>query len=137
MARVDRLVVETPAEQGARAVADDEHVGHVEQLVEQLLSLVLAEVEGDAALVAADALPHQADAVLGRPPGPQGVAGAGLLDLDDLGPELAEHGGHHRAGHQGGGVDHPEPGQRARLGQPRAPHSGRASPRLSRRVAPV
>ena len=137
MSPVDRLVVEAPAQQGARAVADDEDVADVEQLVEQLLAVGLAEVECDAALVAADALPHQADAVLLVTPGPQRVTGTGLFDFDDLGAELAEHGGHHRPGHQGCGVDDPESVQRARTVQPPAPRSGRASPRLSRRVTPV
>ena len=71
VAGVDRLVVEAPAVQRARPVAHDHHVADRQQLVEEVLALGLAEVEGDAALVPADALPHQADAVLAVPPGAQ------------------------------------------------------------------
>ena len=102
-----------------------------------VLALGLAEVEGDAALVPAHALPHEADAVLAVAPGAQGIADAGLFDLDDLGAELAQGGGHHRAGDQRRRVDDPQPVQRARCVSHAATHSGRASPRLSRSVAPV
>ena len=109
---VHRLVVDAPALEGARPVADDQHVADVEQPVEQLLALGLAQVERDAALVAADALPHEADAVAAVAPRAHRVAGAGRLDLDDLGAELAERGAHHRARGEGRRFDDPQPVQR-------------------------
>ena len=110
---VDRLVVDAPAGEGTGAVADDQHVSAVQELVEEVLALGLTEVEGDTSLVPADTLPHQADAVLAVPPSAERVAGARLLDLDDLGTELTQRGGDHRSGHQRGRVDHPQPGQGA------------------------
>src|SRR5919106_1025909 len=76
MGPVDRLVVDAPSRQGARAVGDDEDVADVEQPVEQLLPLRLAEVERDAALVAAHALPGEADAVAAVAPRAHRIAGA-------------------------------------------------------------
>ena len=120
----------------ARPVAGDEHVADGEQLVEQLLPVGLAQVERDAPLVAADALPHQPDAVLALAPRAHRVADARLLDLDHLGTELAERRADHRPG-----------GQRRRLDRPGCPSSGpgrsgtwttsgRGRPSVSRRVLP-
>ena len=111
VAGVDGFVVETPPGQCAGPVADHQDIAHRQELVEEVLALELAEVEGDTALVPADALPHQPDAVLPVAPRAQGIARPGLLDLDDLGPELAQGGGHHGTGDQCGRVDHAEPVQ--------------------------
>ncbi len=108
MALVHRLVVDPPAGHGARPVVDDQHVAHLEQPVEEVLPVGLTEIEGHAALVAAHALPHQADLALAVAPGAQGVADPGLLDLDDVGAELAHGRGHQRTGGQGGRVHHPD-----------------------------
>ncbi len=139
MGRVHRLVVDAPSRQRAGPVADHQHVADVEQLVEQLLSLGLAEVEGDAALVAAHALPHQADAVAPVTPGAHRVARHRRLHLDDLGPELAQGGADHRPGGQGGRLDHPQPaatGPESPRLQPWTAAAGRSRPRFSRSVAP-
>ena len=111
---VHRVVVDAPALEGAGAVAHDEDVALVEQLVEQVLALVLAQVQGHAALVAADALPDQADAVSAIAPGAHRVAGTGLFHLDDLGSELTEGGADHRPRGQGGELDDPDPTERRR-----------------------
>ena len=124
---VDRLVVEMPALEGARPVVGDEHVAHRQEPVEELLAVGHPQVEGHAPLVAVDALPDQADVTLALAPRAQRVADAGLLDLDHLGPELPEGGGHHRPGGQGGGVDHPEPLEGPRgLSHRRPPTAGGA-----------
>ena len=138
VALVHRLVVDAPAGQRTGPVVDDEHVAHVEETVEELLTLGAAEIQGDAALVAAHALPHQPDLVLAVAPGAQGIAGPGLFHLDDVGAELAHGRGHQRAGGQCRRVHHPHP-VRAAPGASGtvAPKSGRASPRVSRRVSPV
>ena len=80
--------------------------------MQQVAALVCAQVERDAFLVAAHALPDQPDVAAPRSPGAQRVTGAGLLHLDDLGAELAECGRHQRPCRQGGGVDHPQAGER-------------------------
>ena len=140
VAGVHRLVVDAPALEGARPVADDQHVADGEQLVEQLLALGLAQVERDAALVAADALPHEADAVAAVAPRAHRVAGAGLLDLDDLGAELAERGAHHRARRRASPPRRPAAraaDRRPAVSARRRSGTGRSRPRCSRSVVPV
>ena len=131
MGLVHRLEVEAPLGQGAGAVVHDDHVADVEQPVEQLLAVGAPEVERDTALVAAHALPEEADAVLELAPGAQGVADARLLHLDDVGAELAQRRGHHRARGQRGGVDHPE----ALEGPARLSHCGRRGAREPQMLA--
>ena len=67
-----------------------------------------------------------------------GSPDAGLLDLDDLGAELAERGADHRTRGERGGLDD---AQAVRAGRPAVSHgaltAGRARPRCSRRVEPV
>ena len=65
--------------------------------MEQLLALGLCEVQSHASFVPAHALPHETDAVLLVPPGSHRISDPWLLDLDDLGPELAQCGPDHRA----------------------------------------
>ena len=112
MPRVQRLVVQPPTRQRARPGVDHQHVTDVEQAVQQIATLVCAQVGGDAFLVAAHALPDQPDVVAPRSPGAQRITRAGLLDLDDVGAELAERGRHQRPRRQRRGVDHPQAGER-------------------------
>ena len=55
-----------------------------------LAGRLLAQVEHDRSLVAADARPPEAVAVAGHAPSPHRVAVAGRLDLDDVGAVVAE-----------------------------------------------
>ena len=43
--------------------------------------------------------------------GAEGIAGAGLFDLDDLGTLLAEDAGAERGGNPGAHIEHPQPSQ--------------------------
>ena len=74
--------------------------------------------------------------VLAVTPGAQGVAHPGLLHLDDLGAELAHGRGHQRSGGQCRRVHHPHAVRAARGPQAWRTTSGRARPRVSRRVPP-
>ena len=58
------------------------------------------QVERDRALVAAERLPPEVEAVLGRPVPARGVGLARVLDLDDVGAEVAEERRGQRAGEQ-------------------------------------
>src|ERR1700683_73792 len=73
-----------------------------------MLPGLLPQVEGDAALVSADALPDQPDIIPRVAPRAERVTGAGLLDLDNIGPHLAQGGGDQRPGHQRRRVDYPD-----------------------------
>ena len=140
-----RLVVEAPTGQRAGAVVHHHDIADGQQSVEQLLAVLIAQVEGDALLVAAHALPEQTDAVLHVTPGAQRVTGTRLLHLDHLGAELPEGGGHHGTGGQGRRVDDADAAQRevgrirhaARLRDARARGARAGSSRLySRRKTP-
>ena len=109
MGPVHRFVVEAPAEQRARSIVGHQDVADVEKAVEQILPFGMAEVEGHALLVAADALPEQPDPILHGSPGAHRVAGPRLLDLDHLGPELPQRRRHHRPGGERRRVDDPQP----------------------------
>src|SRR5204862_8071945 len=98
MGRVHGVVVDAPSHQRTGPVAHHQHVADVEQPVEQLLAVRLAEVERDAALVATHALPHETDVVAPLTPCPHRVAGTRLLHLDDLCSELPARGPLHRPG---------------------------------------
>ena len=145
MRPVHRLVVELPRLERAGPVVHDEDVAHREEPVEQLLPVGRPQVHRHALLVPAHALPEEADTVLLLAPRAQRVADAGLLDLDDLGPELpsivatigpaanvaASMTRMPRRGRSGAGpVRGPDGGQ-----APTA--AGRASPRCSRNVVPL
>ena len=79
--RVDRVEAsraEAPALERAGPEVLDQHVGVGGERRQQVGALGLAEVERDRALVAAERLPPQGDAVLGRAVAARGVAlGAG------------------------------------------------------------
>src|SRR5829696_6627292 len=71
--------------------------------LEDLLSLGLAQVQGDRPLVAAEHLPPQADSIFGVPVRPRRVAPR-VLDLQDLGPEVPKHRRGERPGEERGRV---------------------------------
>ena len=81
--------------------------------MEEILALRLTQVEGDAALVAADALPCEADAVAAVAPRAHRVTRTRGLDLDDLSAELGEDGTGKRARRKRGRLDDPDPSERS------------------------
>src|SRR6185503_9612857 len=101
-ARVDDPRVHAPhvvvgeTEALARVVeeARDEHVGPFEQAIEQRAPVGRGEIDADAALVPTQVLDQEVAArrAWHQPRGDQaadGIAGARVLDLDDLGPPIA------------------------------------------------
>src|ERR1700694_5298176 len=72
------------------------------------------QIEGDRALVAGDRLPEERLIVLARAPAPLVVADPGLLDLDDVGAEVAQVLGGPGAGHEGRDIDHALAGEHLR-----------------------
>jgi hypothetical protein len=84
------LVAEVPALEGAGPEALDHDVGVAGETLEDLLSVWLAQVQGDGPLVATEHLPPQADPVLAVAVRPCGVAPR-VLDLQNLGPEVPKH----------------------------------------------
>ena len=112
-------------------------VGLGDEPLEERRPLWLAQVEGDRLLVALLREPGIAVAALARRAElAQRVAEAGLLDLDDLGAELAEDGGGERPGDEGREVDDSDAVERQRCGHGarkrrlgphvNRPHPGRA-----------
>ena len=103
----------------------------------ELAARLAAQVDRDAALAAVDRGEVGADpAAERRAPGAGVVAGAGPLDLDDLGPEVGEQ--HRRVGAREDAreVEHPHPGEGREIGA-RAPsaHNIGTSFRNNRRGA--
>ena len=104
---------------GPEILAED--VGLGDEALEERSTLGLAEVEGDGLLVALLREPSIAVAALaGRPEFAQRIARPRLLDLDDLGAELAEDGGCERPSDEGRKVDDADAMERQLLR-----HSGR------------
>ena len=104
---------------GAKILAQD--VGLGGQALQQRRALGPAQVEGDRLLVALFREPGIAVAALaGGAELAQRVALAGLLDLDDLGAELAEDGGGEGPGDEGREVDDADAVERQLVG-----HGGR------------
>ena len=100
---------------GAEVLAHD--VGRRRQPLEQVPPLGAPQVAGDAAPPAALDGPGQrvVGPVVDRHEGPHGaheVALAGELDLDHVGPELAEQARAERRGDARADVDHPDAGER-------------------------
>ena len=96
---------------GREILAED--VGGSDQAPEEGRALRLAQVEGDGLLVALLGEPGVAVAALARAAElAQRVAEPRLLDLDDLGAELAEDGGGERPGDEGREVDDADAAQR-------------------------
>src|SRR5262245_14726378 len=79
-------------------------MGALEELEQQFLPLRLAQVERQAQLVARVGLPEQRATL--DVPGAQGIALAGFLDLDHLGPEIGELQRQHVAGDKPRQVEH-------------------------------
>ena len=99
-------------------MARHEHVGLGDQPPQHLGAVRAPRVEREAALVAVD------DDVERRVPGgelpedaPHVVAGAGLLQLDDVGTLVAEQHPEEVADEQDGGLDHLDPAQQAGHGR--------------------
>ena len=94
---LQRLVSDAQTVGDAFAKVLDKDVGLGRQGVDHLYGLGLFEIQGDGALVAIVGLEIPVDVLFGRDAagGGQvtpGIAGAGLLDLDHLGPHVAQHG---------------------------------------------
>ena len=70
------------------------------------------ELRGVGPVVFGLALPRCFGGAGEGPDSAHGVADAGLFDLDDLGPLLAEDAGTKRSGNAGAHVEHSQPGQR-------------------------
>ena len=99
-----------------------------DEVADELLALGSPQVDGDAALVPRrDAPPQGVAGAVGRAPLPQHVAGAGRLDLDDLGTEVAEQLPAEGAGDDLAELDNPDPGKRSRHTTPPGGASGHAS----------
>ena len=100
---------DVPLLERPRAEVLDQDVGGLGQAAEQGLAVGLAQVEGHA--LAAPALdgPEQRVAVVERADLAHEVARPGLLDLDDLGPLLAQQAGAERGRDPGPEVEDPQP----------------------------
>ena len=122
----DRLVVQAEAGQAAGTEVLDEDVRALRQRVRHGLIPLVGQVEGDRPLVAVDRQVVRAVvAAAGRHPLP-GVVTGRALDLDDVGPEVAEHHGGVRAGQDPGEVGDHDAGQRSlrSVGPPGLPFPG-------------
>jgi hypothetical protein len=78
----------------------------------------MLEIEGDRALVAAQRLPPETDAVLALTVPAGAVGSAGVLHLHHLGAEVAEVGRGERSREQRGRVDHAQTLERSAHGRP-------------------
>ena len=107
--RRELRVAQAPALERAGAEVLDDDVGVGDETAEHVLALGRAEVERDPALVSVDDLGPEADAVLTRPMGAHRVA-PGVFDLDDVGAEVAQHGGRQGTGEQRRDVEDLESG---------------------------
>ena len=91
VALAQRVAAEPPRGHQAGAEGLDQHVGALAERPRQLAVAVVDEVERDRALVAVEAeVVGRVLAVPRRSPGARVVAAAGALDLDHVGPEVAE-----------------------------------------------
>jgi hypothetical protein len=91
---LQRLVPEPVALHHARAEVLDQHVRPRDQPADERRARLLADVDGEPALVAVEALEVEPADLRRQPPRAVGVADAvaapRLLDLDDVGAEVAE-----------------------------------------------
>ena len=76
-----------------------------DQLPEQILAFVLAQIEGNALLVAVGDLPPKRHAVLVRRQGSQGVADPRQFHLDHLGAEIGKQAAGHGCGDYRGNIE--------------------------------
>ena len=115
---IDRRDV--PALERARPEVLDHDVGGGGQAAEQVLALRLAQVERDALAAAPFDGPEQRVAVFERADLAHEVAGAGLLDLDDVGTHLAEQTRAERRRDARAEIEHAQPFERpTHLGSPK------------------
>src|SRR6185437_15980875 len=90
----EHVVAEAHAVERAGLEVLDDDVALPRQGAQNVLRPLVLEIEGDALLVAVGAeIVGAFSAHPGRSPAPRIVADAGLLDLDDLSAEVAEHHG--------------------------------------------
>ena len=109
-----RLVAQTQAVHDAGPEVLRHDVRRLRHAPEHRLALVRAQVQGDAALVAVQRQEAAGDVVgQARTHAPRVVAGAGPLDLDDVGAHVGQQHGAHGAGHDLRQVQHFDAGQRA------------------------
>ena len=111
-ASADRRVVEPHPTHDARPEVLDQHIATVGERQQQLACLGMRHVEADVAL--ARVLLHEVarqavDARVGEP----GHVAVGRLDLDDLGPEVAQHPRAMGATEHAGEIEHAHAGERA------------------------
>ena len=91
----------------------DQHLGAFGQAEQDVDGVRLAQIQGQALLVAGIDLPVAIHpAIL---PGAQRIALAGGLDLDDLGPEVGQLQAQHVAGDQPRKVEHADARERAQV----------------------
>ena len=97
---------------GAEIVDDDVGVAH--EIVDDRLAVGLAQIERDRALVAVEAAEHRIVEPVGivGDRGAREIAGAGPLDLDDVGAVVGEHLRRARAQHHLGEIDDADARQR-------------------------
>ena len=111
--RAAGVVAEAHAVHHAGAEVVDDDIGAGDQRLHRRHALGVAQVEGDAALVAVEAAEDRVVDPLRRREGRAAqVAGAGALDLDHVGAVVAEHLGADRAHHDLGEVDDADAGER-------------------------
>lgn len=109
VALAEHVVTQTPLLQRAGPETLDHHVGGLDQLQEQLLPAWVAQVEGDAALVAGMDGPEEVVTVqLGLAPVPQRVRPVGCLDLDHVGAMICQQPSAERAGDEGPELQDPD-----------------------------
>ena len=89
----------------------DEHVRFLHQVLEQLRTLGLPEVDGCQSLVAIDEGPPQRHAILLPTQRPQGIP-LGMLDLDDVSAEVTQERPDDGPSEEHGRIDDLESGQR-------------------------
>lgn len=108
------FVADTKPVHHTRPETLDDHVGPPGQLQERFASLGTLEIQREAALVAIDGPVEVAGSALfpAATHGAHVVAGAGVLDLDDVGAEVGEVEARHRARQEAGQVEHPDAGKR-------------------------
>jgi hypothetical protein len=108
----ERVPAESPLLERAGDVIFDQDVRGPGEALEEGLAFGRRQVERDRALAAPVNLPPELTERLR--PGANGVAAPGVLDLEDIGAEVGQHGGQHAAGDEARAVHHAEVGERPR-----------------------
>src|SRR6185312_10717821 len=111
------VIAEAPFFQRTWTEILDDDVAFRGELAQQIAPAFAGQIERDAFLVACFRQPHQRVAAFGVGPEPaQRVAGAGRLDLDHLGAELAQNGGAMRAGDESAEIEDADSLERSHAG---------------------